>query len=467
MTMPPSSEWKDLADSAASLTDEKFLRIVELLEQIRHRPGVPIAISHLRPRMAVLRPPRRMTASRLFFLPVEDLLDDVARYQRRLSRVSRSTLAVCWEIVGKAVPERQMRRIERELATPIGHGAARAQLGGALWQAGSAALHEALAEAGADHKRRVALFGRDDDVLRQVQVVADAAAIGEEIEAIKAKLPDAPIESFADFHVEELRKAIRGMAARDITAVTTFLLVLTARMLRPGDLLAVLADTRLDGMQREKEAVGKEVGGHALENLLRQSGEMPTLLKGDVSARDVALMAERLLDGLDSMRATLQDPDHRKSLGRVERARGIIADAILDRVIGPADQEVLAPICNLPDAALAPLRPGEPPVNAKELAKAEEFARAYRRCARIAPMVGLRNELQAKTSAICLAARTAADNIGEALEAGAAMDPRAADTQVVALLRLVEIISGPDQAEAILLEWEKRARITGPAGGEP
>lgn len=466
MTTPPPMEWKALADSAAALTDEKFLRIVELLEQIRDKPGVPLAIGRLRPRLAVLRPPRRMTPARLFFLPVEDLLDDVGRYQRRLSRVSRSTLPVCWEIVEKSLPERTRRRIERELATPIGHGAARAQLGQGLWRAGAEALRKALAEAQADMKRRVATFGRDDDVLRQVAVVADAAAIGAEIEAIKAKLPDPPIEAFADFHVEELRKAIRELAQRDIRDVTTFLLVLTARMLRPGDLLAVLADLRLDGMQREKEAVGKEVGSHALENLLRQSGEVPALLKGDIAARDVALMAERLLDGLDSMRTVLQDPEHRKSAGRVERARGIIADAILDRVIAPADEEVLAPISNLPDAALAPLVPGEPPVNAAELAKAEEFARAYRRCARIAPMVGLKNELQAKTSEICLAARTAATNIGEAIESGAAMDPRAADTQVVALLRLVEIIAGPDQAEAILLDWERRAGLA-PAGGRP
>jgi hypothetical protein len=459
-----SREWTDLAVSAAGLTDTRFLQIVELFERIRHEPGVCSAMGLLRPRLAELRPPRRISVSRLFFLPVEDLLDDTPRYQRKLSRISRGTIPACWQIICAAVGENRVQRLAALLADMDAadvHGIVR--LGESFWLEGAAALNKALDEAYDNPRSRVRLFGRDDDVLRQVAVITAIAQIGPTVQLAKAELPDRPIEALADYHIEVLRTAIRGLAAQEMRQLTPFLLVLSARMLRPGDLLAVLADIRLEGQQQAKDEVAREIGSVALENLLRQSGDMPAAVKQGMAAGDVATLAERLLDGFDSLKTTLQQPDHRRTVHRVEQARSVISAALQERVIGPADTELLGHVEGFLQMAgnrFSLKLPSLP--TPQETAKAEDFARAWRRCFRIAPMVGLKSQMQEKTTELCRSMRQVSANLAAAVapdEGGPRINASEADEQMVSLMRLVELIAGPDEAEALLADWEGRLTV--------
>ncbi len=457
----PSREWTQLAASAAALTDSKFLKIVELFERIRHEPGIAEAMGMFRPRLVELRPPRRITASRLFFLPVEDLLDDLERYQRKLSRVCRATIDPCWRIVADGFGEKRLAKLERTLLETDSHDvSAIVRLGEPLWKEGSRALGKALDEAETNQKARIALFGRDDDVLRQVAVTVAVTDIGAFLQEVKSKLPDRPIQTLAEFHVEVLRSAIKELAQDDIRRVTPFLLVLSARMLRPGDLLAVLGDTRLDGYQQEKDEMAREVGVFALENLLRQSGDMSKAMGEGAAAKEIASIAERLLDGFDSMKTTLQRPDQKAMVKRVDRARAVISDALLERVINPADQELLGHVNRLADSNLLRMGLDEPTFpTPEEIGKAEEFARAYRRCARIAPLVGLKSEVQEKTADICRTVRKVSENLGNVARPARGpvrVDPAVADEQFVSMLRLIEIIAGPDEAETLLTDWHER-----------
>ncbi|MFC7334973.1 hypothetical protein [Rhodocista pekingensis] len=464
-----SREWRQLAASATALTDSKFLKIVELFEKVRHRSDIADAMRVIRPRMAELRPPRRLLPMRLFFLPAEDLLDDVGAYHRRLSRISRATLDTCWRIVAERLGEQRLARLDASLSRVDGHDAAAlVQEGEALWRDGARALGDALDEAHQNQKARIRLFGRDDDVLRQVAVLVAVTEIGVQLQSVKARLPDRPVQALADFHVEVLRRAIKELATQDIRRVAPFLLALSARMLRPGDLLTVLADTRLEGRQQEKDEVAREVGVFALENLLRQSGSVPRMLKEGMAAREIASIAERLLDGFESMRATLQHPDQRKMIRRVDQARVVISEAILERVIGPADQELLGHVLDTAERDL--IRPDllPRPATPEEIARAEDFARAYRRCARIAPQVGLKPQMQEKTAQLCRTVRRATEQLSTLSQAAgaSAADTATADEQIVSLLRLVEIVAGPDEAERILLDWQERLGV-GDAGDTP
>ncbi|ACJ01138.1 hypothetical protein [Rhodospirillum centenum] len=464
-----SQEWRQLAASATALTDSKFLKIVELFEKVRHRSDIADAMQVIRPRMTELRPPRRLLPMRLFFLPVEDLLDDIGTYHRRLSRISRATLDPCWRIVAERLGAARLDRLEVILAGVDGHDAvALVREGEALWRDGARALGDALDEAHQNQKTRIRLFGRDDDVLRQVAVLVAVTGIGAPLQSVKARLPDRPVQALAEFHVEVLRRTIKELAAQDIRSVAPFLLALSARMLRPGDLLTVLADTRLDAPQQEKDAVAREVGVFALENLLRQSGSVPRMLKEGVAAREIATIAERLLDGFESMTATLQHPDQRKMVRRVDQARAVISEAILERVIGPADHELLGHVLAAAERDL--IRPDllPRPATPEEIARAEEFARAYRRCARIAPQVGLKPQMQEKTARLCHTVRRATEQLGILAQAPetTAADAATADEQIVSLLRLVEIVAGPDEAEHILLDWQERLGV-GAAGDTP
>lgn len=442
-------QWNELASGATSLPDDKFLRVVTLLEGVLSQPGVAAAFEALRPRLKKIRPARKLTAQRLMFLPAEDLLDNAESYRRRLFRISRGTLSACWKQIEARLGAQKILAIEGRLEGTSTVSRALQRSGEQLWREGARALRSAIEEAAASTKARIALFGRDDDVLRQVTIIAEVAELGPEIEALKSELPDPPIAELSEAHVDVLRKAIQEIAGKGTAHLTTFLLVVSARMLRPGELLRILADTRLDEVRPdEKDEVAREVGVFTVENLLRRTALITPEFLDSTTARDIALLTERLVDGLESMSSTLSQPDQKKLAARAEQARNVISGALFNHVLRPADQELL----HASEELSLPTR--------EELSAAEEFARAYRRCARIAPALGLRSEMQEKTAGLCRQVEGIAASLAE-FETAGEIDPQSleqSDGQIIAMLRLIEIVAGPEEASRLLDLWESRTR---------
>jgi len=452
-------EWRDLAANASTLSDAKFLAIVALFEKVRHEPGIAGAMDLFRTRMASLRPPRRTTADRLFFRPLEDLLDNPDRYRRRLSRINRGVLSLCWSIVADWVGAEEIRRINRLLGDIDSQDSTRLiRLGQGLWENGAAALVEALERARRDLKVQARLFGRDEDVLRQVEGIAEVTAIGALVEEVKARLPDRPIPALADFHAETVRRAVQDLAAQGLHRVTPFLLVLTARMQRPGDLLALLGELDLGGTPKERDELMRDIGIAAVESMLHHATQVTDQGGRGAAAIEIAGIAERVLEGFDSLRGTLSRSDQKRLAQRVEVARAAISTALLDHVVGPSEEQMLSHVGPLTDPA-AWTGPGGPPLpGPEEMDRAEAFAHAYRRTARIAPLVGLKDTVARQTTRLCRGVGEVSQALGEATRRTRRTNPAAAaaaDEQMVALLRLVEIIAGPDEAEALLVEWEQ------------
>ena len=442
-------QWNELAAGATSLSDDKFLRVVALLEGVLSQAGVAAAFEALRPRLKKIRPARKLTAQQLMFLPAEDLLDNADSYRRRLFRISRGTLSACWKQIQTRLGAQKILAIEGRLEGTSTVSRSLQRTGEQLWREGAKALRAAIEEATSNTKARIALFGRDDDVLRQVTILAEVAELGPEIEALKSELPDPPIAELSEAHVDVLRKAIQEIAGQGTAHLTTFLLVVSARMLRPGELLRILADTRLDEVRPdEKDEVAREVGVFTVENLLRRTAQITPDFLDSTTARDIALLTERLVDGLESMNPTLSQPDQKKLAARAEQARGVISNALFNHVLRPADQELL----HSSEELSLPTR--------EELSAAEEFARAYRRCARIAPTLGLRSEMQEKTAGLCRQVEGITASLAE-FETAGEIDPQSleqSDGQIIAMLRLIEIVAGPEEASRLLDLWESRTR---------
>jgi hypothetical protein len=449
VTQDDTKQWNELAAGATSLADDKFMRVVELLEAVLAKPGVAAAFETLRPRLKRIRPARKLTAQRLMYLPAEDLLDNAESYRRRLFRISRGTLNACWKQISQRLGADKVAAIESRLDGASTVSRSLQRVGEQLWRDGAKALRAAIEEAASSTKTRIALFGRDDDVLRQVAILAEVAELGPAIEALKAELPDPPISELSEAHVDVLRKAIQEVSAEGTAHLTTFLLVVSSRMQRPGELLRILADTRLDEVRPdEKDDVAREVGVFTVENLLRRTAEITPDFLDAVTAREVAQLTERLVDGLESMNSTLAQPDQKKLAQRAEQARGVISNALFSHVLRPAEQELL----RSSEELSLPTR--------QELSAAEEFARAYRRCQRIAPALGLRSEMQEKTAGICRQVEGITESLAD-FETAGDIDPeslKASDGQIIAMLRLIEIVAGPDEATRLLDKWESRTK---------
>lgn len=444
------AEWAALATEASRLPDRKLLQIYRLLEQMGDKPEISSAFDAMRPRLTTLRPPRRPALSRLFFLPAEDMLDDALHYSRRLNRICRATLSPCWQAVKEHIPTALQHEVQREMGSiDYRDGAAIAVVCEPLWQAGVDALTAVITECQNNLKYKLNLFGRDEDVQRQLETLRQIMVVAVRVEKLKAALPPRPIVELAESHLEIIRINLIELGKEDAALTQPLLLVLASRMQRPGELLRMLSEVRLGGTVAEKENLTREMSGYVVGNLLRQTTDFDRespLMQGDLAS--LAAAAERLTDGLNSVNDTVQNLRDKDISAKVKNARAEIGHFVLKNICADVDKgltEALFGQEGLPsDAAVK---------------KAEQFAMALRRSSRLAGPLGIQREVAAKINE---ARQQVVDNTLATLRDA----PRNRDgsmgpdgqRQMFNGLRMVEILAGSDEAERLMREWRTQFR---------
>lgn len=449
---PPGkpSDWAALGADVLRLPDRKLLQIYRLLEQVGDKPEISDAFEAMRPRLTTLRPPRRPALSRLFFLPAEDMLDDALHYTRRLNRICRATLSPCWTAVKEHIPAAVQQEVQREMGLiDYRDGAAIAVICEPLWQAGVEALAKVMAECQNNLKYKLNLFGRDEDVQRQLDTLRQILAVAVRVEKLKAALPPRPILDLAESHVEIIRNNLIELGKEEAALTQPLLLVLASRMQRPGELLRMLGEVRLGGTAAEKETLTKEMSGYVVGNLLRQTTDFDREnpgITGDLSS--LAAAAERLTDGLNSVNDTVQGLRDKEITSKVKNARAEIAQFVLKNICADVDK-------GLTEALFS--HEGLP--SDEEVKRAEQFAMALRRSSKLAGPLGIQREVAAKITE----ARTQVVNNTLATLRNAprnrdgSMGPEG-QRQMFNGLRMVEILAGSDEAERLFRDWKSQFR---------
>jgi hypothetical protein len=438
-----AEQWKALARDAGRLGDEKFLQVFKLLEQLGSKTDVNPALDLMRPRLAELRPVRRISLSRLFFHPVEDLLDNPDSYRRKINRVSRATLPGAWAAVkGLLDPSLVSAANEGLAATSPRDGAALVEVGRPLWAAGSAALVEVVERAQAEMKWRLELFGRDEDVLRQLGTIREVTEIGGEIEALKIQLPERPIGELAESHTDTIKAALADVGQESARRAAPLLLVLTSRMMRPGDLLKMLSEVRMGGDSSVRDEVSRDLSGYVVSNLLRQTSEIERTHEGaEPGISDLALTAERLSEGLNSVNETVQSLRDAAMSDKVKTARTEIGNFVMRSIVGDVDKNVMG-LLKAPDGGVP---------NDEQLVQAENFALALRRSAKLAGFLGIQREVNAKITQL----REDIGRESSTLRKRGDLNGDEARRQIFGRLRLIEILAGSDEAERLYRQWSQ------------
>jgi len=439
-------DWAILSADAGKLSDKKLLKIYGLLEQLAEKPGIERAFDAMRPRLAELRPPRRPTVSRLLFRPAEDLLDDPVSYGRRLNRVSRATLGPAWRALKDRIDPAVIADAQLEIARSHPRdGRALAKAGAPLWAAGAAAVEGLLRDCRANLKVQVALFGRDADILDQLDMVGQVLAVGSEIEELKLALPERPIGELAEGHVDTIKKTMTALGRENPHAATPALIVLSARMKRPGDLLKLLQDVRLGGTPQEKEGITKELSGVVVGNLLRQSQEIERNPGNLDEPGGLAATAERLTEGLNSVNDTVLNLRDKEMSKKVDGARAEIGNFVVRTIVNDVDK-----------ALIGTLFDGSGVAGDDQVRKAEQLALALRRSAKLAPHLGIKREVDTKITDV---RRQVEAGIETALRTHPPVHGKPdAETQRQMFngLRVIEILAGSDEAERLYRQWKQR-----------
>ncbi len=316
---------RDLLDAA----DGQVARVVAMVDRMTERGAADALIAPLRPRLAMLRPDRALSLTRLLFLPLDRLIVPAPAWRPGEPSIPRSVLVPLAAALRAALPAQAMALD----AMLDGHTTADATVliaaGGLLWPAAAALLrsapppprwHEATGLPVALHDplvRPMAALLAEGMALHQLACSEDAAAAAALLRRVAASGP-----------------AVLAMAVALVMAILP----------DAGEVLRLAEELAGQGGAEGRAAVDRALD-FLIEGTAKSSAEpLPLALLADQMRR-----ATLLLDGLAAESATTQRPGRR---ARIVAARRRLDETCRAQFSDAAAQLAVA----APEAALRDLR---------------------------------------------------------------------------------------------------------------
>lgn len=427
------------------IDERKFREVVSLLEHMGHHPDVQKTFSLIRPRLAEVKPRRRPTLKRVFCEPFEDLFEPPMPGDRSpVDAIERVVVNRLWPLVEAEMGAERTGDLTARLKSADGPDLE--QLSLELWAAGAEAVAAVTAqfEAGrlADELEIRLNHGR----VRQLQHVGHALAAAGGIVALKKVLAPKPLARLHDDHLEAVQKIGKALARTRPEALRVLVLVAAARLSDPAMLLGSLWSLDFGQKPAERAALFAEVSGGVvaqIEDRVRTLRVAATHGDGKPDRLAAADLAVDLVTSLDATRGAMETSRRSEFDKRLKDIRGAVHEMVRTQVLQEADGSILAGMGS-PDGGLP---------DRDTMLRAENHARALRKCAVVADSLGLRTELRAVTDrTLGTLATSAREALGSAGKVGAGA--KAGYTAV----RLIELIAGPTEANRVLTEILDKGR---------
>lgn len=391
--------------------DARLARIVAMVDGLAERGAADRLLEPLRPRLAQLRPPRPLRFARLLFSPMDPLIVPPARWRVGGPSVPRSVLAVLANAVQAALGP-----VAAELAVAIsGRSTAEeevvASTGAVLWPRAAVLLEKMpapddWAETGlppglfAPIARNVAMLLRP---AREIGEICAARARGLELD---------------EAAVERVLNAAAMRGPEDWRAVSALLLL---RLDDSGPLLRAMT-----AGSRQGDVASRTAFSQAVDAVLGRVENIATAA-GLLGARDAAAAAaemERIAELLDRLEERVAGPERRQRIGQIRARADTACRGWLDSQFGDM------------------LDSGGPHIRAA-LAAADDTA-----------VVALEAALRGLRGVEAIGRRFGAgeryDRMLETARARVAGLPGGGGLDLVDRARLLELLAGADEAEALL-----------------
>jgi hypothetical protein len=447
--MKSNDELAMLAQRSVELSDDKLIQVLDLIASIPDQGQAQSIINQVRPRLKKLRPPRKPSLQRLFFNPVEDLFSLHEQPDGTTGRLPRSIIGPCWTLISergdpKLLPwvNESLRRITSD------RRAAFIPVMAPLWNAAADILKSWLNDpaSGAGDKGRLRRASAEAKLRGHMAELAGIFSVAQDIENAKLNLPPRPITVLSENDLDMIRAILGRVAKVSPDNMRSFVLVMAARMARPGELMKILGDLELPLKDKELEAVSKGLSEDILAALAADAQALRRLEATAAEPDTTALEAERLMKSLvslerhagrwadramsDRIRVALKELGHIIAGGVSEKAQTALTEALMAELVLSSDLNE-----DLDEEQLI-----------ERLEATEARALTLQRCARIGGATGFGTETGKQVAAVCLDLQKRSHGAG---------DQEAQRERLFRAVRLTELVAGPEAAYRLFASMGK------------
>lgn len=443
----------ELKERVSALSADKFLAVYRLYERLGQRVSVDQEMDILRQRLKRIRPRRSPTFTRLLCLPFEEFIVDGG--EPGPYRIPRSHCRRLGRLVARLMDAGEVRALRSQInALRAEDTEAMRRIGETFWRRAAGLLEGARIQ-----ERKKCPPG---SLRRSLPQVIDCLRVGSQLAELSLGLPK---ERFR--HLDQRAKS---MLARVLTSLPKAreplliypLVLLSLRLETPPAVIPVLQDNHVALPDRTRSALLSMMSRHLERDLQMEVSLVQEMAEAPVG-EDPNGLIERFLPSILKARANLNC-----GIGEIP------ARMVLETCRDVFGQKLIAPVPGVINAQLAALHEGM-----KEGGGAGHMDVAER-LARLQPLARIEDQLQTLTTL-----EKFAGLLGMRPELGRAIDEagdiihkavdehltgmRAADDgparqrsreTILGLLRLVEVLDGPERAEELRLECIRHFRRT-------
>lgn len=463
MSSTPLLQLFDQDNPLDQISEAKLREIALLLEEARDQPDVQTIMERIRPRLQRIRPVRKPSLQRLFYLPFEDLLGNGAKQADAGEsagrpaddgRIPRRAAQRAWDFVlarNDSAERRIYKIMEARLRglDPQDAGGQRV-LARRMWPAAAKLLEEAAVTAATNRALRQDLLGDQIELIDAIRQIARTLAVGEEIQLLKDALPPAPIRGLDISQMALIRQTVAAAHDGKPDRAYPMLLAILVRMSAPSEFLRRVMQLNLDLPMPIKLAVFTRLGRTVLADLERQSQALAAAAIGDFATR--VERAQFLVGELAAADQVLRDadPQTKQRLADLHQA----TEAACTGLFGAAASCVQAALGRAAQAPLEVLVAAEAAVIA--LRRSQPFARQVELDRKLGLMLSmLVRELKIKSVALF-------ERLG-GLDASEKATPERVtiERDLYWCVRMIELAGDPDEADRIRLDRIKGGRAAG------
>ncbi len=446
-----------------SLSGSEIARFTRAIESDRLDPKLPLPhetiLQILRPRLASLKPERYPTPMRQFCDPFEDLLTSSEPSDNSI-RISRSSLTPIWNVVVESGgPDFQSAMKEIEQAAANRDSAKLAIAERKLWRLGARIIEEQLEISYEGVKQERALATRLGSRIHMSAFaqVGKILTVGEEIAQLRERFPSAPIRVLDANDVKWLRDLFMTISESKPGFEPMFLLAVLARLLRPSELFKLIRVLSNKADDRTIEKTNLAETGDLIIGLLAET--VTEIEQGVGSGKDEAhILSLARWYASEFVRITREfkiRKDGRWGEKLLETRRRV-SRALADTMFGATPERVIDALPKLevtqgPGSRNAGL--GRPifaqEFDDEKVLAAEKSAEAIAETARISDVLAA----QSSATKAVVELKKKLNQIGRAgVDGMRRLTPDEAPNaqrNLMATVRLLEIVDGPDDADVL------------------
>lgn len=433
---------EQLAERVFNLSADKFLAVYRLYEQLGRQKEVEAEMQVLRNRLRRLRPRRAPTFTRLLCLPFEAFIGDSDMPGPYL--IPRRNCRLLGRFVTRLLDPEEVQRYQSSIAQlPVDDVAAMLRVGGGFWRRAAQVLRSA--DVRRSKRRRGSL--RDS-----LELIAGCLDVGAQMASLTAGLPRERFRNLDSNAKDLVGRTIRSVPEGRLDDLRYPLILLSLRLETPPAIIPVLQDQSID------------IPGSVRIKLIAM---MSRYLEMDLQA-EVTVVEEIARNPIEEgPRALLQEllPSIQKALANRTAGVGSIpaqavmdsaGEAVRDRIVTPAPETISEKLTELltPDETGG----GESQKDARNIQRLTQLGSIEEELATLSDLMehadtlGLRREIgQATEAARSRIDDTANDLMRNLDDVTSEHDVDECRRNIYGMVRMIELLEGPDKADALRL----------------